>query len=73
MCLIITIIMLGLAISNLMIENWLTGIVQLIISLGFLLLLINNIRRTKAEKSGQCYNGCQMTNWLGDIFKKKEK
>ena len=73
MCLIITIIMLGLAISNLMIENWLTGVVQLVIALGFLLLLINNIRRTKAERAGQCYNGCQVTNWLGDLFKKKER
>jgi hypothetical protein len=73
MCVVITIIMLGLAISNLMAQNWLTGAVQIAIALGFLLLLINNIRRTKAERAGQCYNGCQVTNWLGDLFKKKEK
>jgi len=73
MCVIITIIMLGLSISNLMAQNWLTGAVQLVIALGFVLLLINNIRRTKAQKSGQCYNGCQITNWLGNMFKKKDK
>ena len=73
MCLIITIIMLGLAISNLMAQNWLTGVLQIVIALGFLLLLINNIRRTRAEKAGQCYNGCQVTNWIGNLFNKKEK
>jgi hypothetical protein len=73
MCLIITIIMLGLALSNLMAHNWLTGVVQTVIALGFMLLLINNIRQTRAEKSGQCYNGCQVTNWMGNLFKKKKK
>ena len=35
MCLIVTIIMLVLSIQNLMQHQWLTGIVQLIIALGF--------------------------------------
>ncbi len=73
MCLIITIIMLGLGVSNLMAHNWLTAGIQIIIALGFVLLLINNIRQTKAQRAGQCYNGCQVTNWLGALLKKKEK
>jgi hypothetical protein len=64
--------MLGFSIQNLLIENWLTGIVQLIIALGFVLLLINNIRHTRAIKNGTCYNGCKITNWFTNIFKKKE-
>ena len=44
MCLIVTIIMLVLSIQNLMQHQWFTGTVQLIIALGFLLLLIRNIR-----------------------------
>ena len=73
MCLIITLVMLVLAIQNLMIENWLTGGVQLIIAIAFLLLLINNIQRTRCERNGTCYNGCSLTNWITDLFKKKEK
>ncbi|MBU1666922.1 hypothetical protein KKC13_00765 [bacterium] len=72
MCVIITIIMLGFAIQNLMVENWLAGGSQLLIALAFLLLLINNLRRTRAERTGQCYNGCSITNWIGNLFKKKE-
>jgi len=71
MCVIITVIMLGFAIQNLMIENWLTGVIQLLIALGFLLLLINNIRRTRCERNGTCYNGCSVTNWISDLFNKK--
>lgn len=72
MCVVITIIMLGFAVQNLLSANWLTGGVQLVIALGFLLLLINNIRRTRAERAGQCYKGCSITNVLSDLFKKKE-
>ena len=72
MCLIVTIIMLGFSIQNLLIHNWLTGVVQLIIALGFILLLINNIRHTKAIKNGTCYSGCRVTNWFGNILKKRE-
>lgn len=72
MCVIITVIMLGFAIQNLISENWLVGGSQLLIALAFLLLLINNIRRTRAERAGQCYNGCSITNWISDLLKKKE-
>ncbi len=70
MCLIITLVMLVLAVQNLMIENWLTGGVQLIIAIAFLLLLLNNIQRTRCEKNGTCYNGCSVTNWITDLFTK---
>ena len=69
MCLVITIIIFGFAVQNLMIENWLIGVSQLVIALGFLLLLINNIRRMKALKSGRCYNGCRITNFLKNLRK----
>ena len=70
MCLIITIVMLILSIQNLVAENYLTGAVQLIISIGFLLMLINNIQRTRCERNGTCYNGCSVTNWIKSLFKK---
>jgi hypothetical protein len=73
MCLVVTLVMLVLAVQNLMIENWLTGGVQLVIAISFLLLLINNIQRTRCERNGTCYNGCSVTNWISDLFKKKEK
>ena len=73
MCLIITIVMLVLAIQNLIIENWLTGAVQLIIAISFVLLLFNNIKKTRCERSGRCYDGCSVSNWIFDIFKKNRK
>jgi len=72
MCLIVTIIMLVLSIQNLIQHQWLTGMVQLIIALGFLLLLIRNIRKARCDKNGGCEDGCLMTDWLGKLFKKKE-
>ena len=71
MCLIITIVMFGFAIQNLLTDNYLVGAIQLIISIGFLLLLINNIRRTRCERNGTCYNGCSVTNWIKSLFKKR--
>jgi hypothetical protein len=65
--------MLGLSIQNLLTHNWLTGTTQLIIALFFLLLLINNIRQTKAIRDGTCYNGCKVTNWFSGLFKKRSK
>jgi len=64
--------MLGFSIQNLLIENWLTGIVQLIIALGFVLLLVNNIRKTRAMRNGKtCDKDCAVTNWIGNLFKKR--
>jgi len=74
MCLIITIIMLGFSIQNLMAHNWLTGVVQLIIAIGFILLLLNNIRKTNAMRKGiTCEKGCYLTDWITKIFKKKRE
>ena len=71
MCFIISIVTLILAIQNLIAQNYLTGFVQLTISIGFILLLINNIRRTRCERDGTSCNGCLVTNWIGSLFKKK--
>ena len=73
MCLIVTIIMLVLSIQNLIQHQWLTGMVQLIIALGFLLLLIRNIRKARCDKNGGCEDGCLITDWFSKLFKKKEK
>ncbi|MCH9739555.1 MAG: hypothetical protein K0U38_01755 [Epsilonproteobacteria bacterium] len=72
MCVIIMIIAFGFAIQNLMAENWLAGITQLLIALGFLLLLLNNIRAMRARKNGTCDSGCKVTNWITNLFKRKE-
>jgi len=72
MCLIITIIMLVLSIQNLIQHQWLIGIMQLIIALGFLLLLMRNIRKARCDKNGGCDNGCLITDWITKLFKKRE-
>jgi len=72
MCLIVTIIMLTLSIQNLMQLQWLIGIVQFIIALGFLLLLLKNIQKARCDRSGGCDNGCMVTAWLAKIFPKKD-
>ncbi|MEA3433490.1 MAG: hypothetical protein U9R13_02820 [Campylobacterota bacterium] len=71
MCLIVTIIMLVLSIQNLIQHQWITGIVQLIIALGFLLLLIRNIRKARCDKNGGCVDGCLLPDWMSTLFKKK--
>jgi hypothetical protein len=65
--------MFGFAIQNLLVENWLTGATQLIIALGFLAFLINNIQKARCERNGTCHSGCSISNWITDLFKKKEK
>jgi len=72
MCLIVTIIMIILSIQNLMQHQWLIGIVQLIIALGFLLLLIRNIRQARCDRNRGCDNGCLITDWISKLFKKRE-
>lgn len=71
MCLIVTIIMLVLSIQNLMQHQWLTGIVQLLIALGFLVLLLRNIQKARCDRNGGCDNGCMITGWVSKLFKKK--
>ena len=73
MCLIVAIVMLFLAIQNLLAHQWAAGIIQLIIALGFFILLIRNIRKTLCDRNGNCDNFCMLPNWLLKLFRKKEK
>ena len=72
MCLIVTIIMIILAVQNLMQAHWVVGGVQLVVALGFLALLMHNIQKVQCNREGGCINGCSITNWIGNISKKKE-
>jgi hypothetical protein len=65
--------MLGLAIQSYMQHQWMAGTVQLIIALGFVLLLIRNIITVRNQKRGCSTTGCSMTDWFTNLFKKKEK
>lgn len=73
MCLIVTLVMLGLAIQSFIQHQWIAGVVQLIIALGFLTLIIRNIILVRNQKQGCNTTGCGMTDWFTDLFKKKEK
>lgn len=73
MCLIITIVMLVLAIQSLLSHQWLAGSIQLIIAIGFMILLIRNIGITRCERKGNCDNFCMLPEWLTKLFKTKEK
>jgi len=73
MCLIITLVMLVLAIQSLLSHQWLAGSIQLLIAVGFMLLLIRNIRITRCERKGNCDNFCMLPEWLTKIFKKKDQ
>jgi len=72
MCLIVTIIMFGLAIQSFMQYQWLAGGTQLVIALGFLALLMRNIITVRNQKKGCSTTGCGMTDWFTNLFKKKE-
>ena len=73
MCLIVTLVMFVLAIQSFMQHQWLAGATQLIIALGFLALLIRNIMAVKNQKQGCDTELCTGTNWINNLFKKKEK
>ncbi len=64
MCLIITIIMFGLAIQNFIDSNWLTGMLELSVSFGFIFLLLRNIEQVRCEKTGKC------NHFILKLFKK---
>lgn len=70
MCLIITLVMLVFAIQNLAAHQWLAGSLQLLIALGFMALLIRNIRISHCERNGNCDTFCVMPQWLTKRFKK---
>ena len=73
MCLIITLVMLGVAIQSFIQHQWIAGVLQLIIALGFLWLLIRNILAVRNEKQGCRTTGCGFTDWFTHIFKKREE
>jgi hypothetical protein len=73
MCLIVTIIMIILAIQNLMQAHWFVGVVQLIIALGFLVLLLRNIQKARCDRDGSCVNGCSITDWISRLLPKKDE
>ncbi len=73
MCLIVTLVMFILAIQSFMQHQWIAGILQIIISFGFLALLIRNILAVKNQKEGCNTTDCSSTEWFVNLFKKKAK
>jgi len=72
MCLIVTLVMFGVAIQSFIEHQWIAGIIQLIIAAGFMLLLIRNILAVRNQKQGCTTAGCGITDWLTRLFKKRE-
>jgi hypothetical protein len=73
MCLIVTIIMIVLSIQNLIHAHWFAGGIQLMIALGFSVLILRNIQKTNCEKDSSCNHSCMLTGWIAKIFPKKNK
>lgn len=72
MCLIVALVMFGVAIQSFMQHQWTAGVLQLIIALGFMFLLIRNILAVRDQKRGCTTTGCGGTDWLTNLFKKRE-
>lgn len=72
MCLIVTLVMFGLAIQNMIQKHWIVGGIQFLIAMGFLLLLLRNIQKARCDREGNCKNGCMPTNWISKIFPNKD-
>ena len=72
MCLIVTLVMFVLAIQSFIQHQWLAGTMQLIISLGFLTLLVRNIIAAKNQRQGCDTGVCTGTGWISNLLKKKE-
>jgi len=72
MCLIVTIVLLLLSIESLLNGHFLMGLVQLLISFGFLFLLYRNIRQAQCDRAGKsCESGCTLIPWIVKVFKRK--
>ena len=71
MCLIVTIVMLFLSIQNLMQDHWFIGIIQLLIAIGFILLLLRHIRQVQCDRTAHC-NSCVLSDFITTLFKKKD-
>lgn len=73
MCLIVTILLFGFSVQSLIQGEWLIGIFQLLVSFGFLALLIRNIIAVRNQKQGCNTAGCSGTDWFTNLFKKSEE
>ena len=73
MCLIVTLVMLGLAIQSFMQHQWIAGAVQLIIALGFMLLLFRNVLAVRNQKQGCSSRSCSITGWFTHVVKNREE
>jgi len=71
MCLIVTLVMLGFAIQNLLHQQWSIGVLQLVIAIGFAFMLWRNIQQVRCERDGNC-NSCSLPTWITKYFKKKD-
>lgn len=72
MCLIVTLVMFVLSIQSFMHGQWVAGVLQIIISFGFLALLIRNIIAVKNQQ--HCESGmCTGTGWISTLLKKNKK
>ena len=73
MCLIVTLVMFAVAIQSFLQHQWMAGVLQLLIALGFMTLLIRNILAVRNHKQGCTTTGCGITDWIKNIFKTREK
>ena len=71
MCFIITIAMLGFSIQSFLLEHWFMGVFQLLVAVGFTLLLIRNIQAARRDKQSCSTIGCG-EDWLTRLFQKKK-
>lgn len=72
MSLIVALVMFGLCIQSFIQHQYMAGAVQLIIALGFTLLLIDNIIAVRNGKQVCGTSGCKMTDWFAHLFKKED-
>jgi hypothetical protein len=72
MCLIITLVMFGVAIQSFIQHQWIAGALQLIIASGFMVLLIRNILAVRDQKQGCTTTGCGITDLFTNLFKKRK-
>ena len=72
MCLIVSLVMLGVSIQSFIQHQWMAGVLQLIIALGFMIFLIRNIFTVSCQKQGCSTTGCSMPDWFINLFKKRK-
>ena len=72
MCLIVTLVMLGVSIQSFIQHQWMAGVLQFIIALGFMILLIRNILTVSCQKQKCSTTGCSIPDWFTKLFKKRK-